>query len=95
MPPPVDVNSPPTQHSLESYVHQQPLSPSESYPIPDTGLPGADYTTFPYNYGSLSVEEKNESLVTTRNSLELLSSILNTETEPKPIKVIHFLGVLQ
>ncbi|KAK9265635.1 hypothetical protein L1049_021482 [Liquidambar formosana] len=79
-------NSPPMQYSLESYVHQQPLSPPERYPIPDMGSHSADLSNFPYNYGSLSVEEKKEFLVITRNSLEVLSSILNSETEPKPIK---------
>uniref|UniRef100_A0A6N2L3C9 VHS domain-containing protein n=1 Tax=Salix viminalis TaxID=40686 RepID=A0A6N2L3C9_SALVM len=86
-PPPVeDGSSFPMQYSLESYVHQEPLSPSGSYPIPDMGLHGADHNTLPYNFGGSSIEEKNEMLVTTRNSLELLSSILNAETEPKPIK---------
>ncbi|KAF9683019.1 hypothetical protein SADUNF_Sadunf05G0168700 [Salix dunnii] len=86
-PPPVeDGSSFPTQYSLESYVHQEPLSPHGSYPIPDTGLHGADRSTISYDFGGLSIEEKNETLVTTRNSLELLSSILNAETEPKPIK---------
>ncbi|ESR57074.1 hypothetical protein CICLE_v10023554mg [Citrus x clementina] len=91
VPPPVeDGNLPPTQYSLESYINQEPLSPSESYPIPETGLHGADRTSFAYNYGSLSVDEKKEFLVVTRNSLDLLSSILNTETEPKPIKDYEF-----
>ncbi|KAI9180693.1 hypothetical protein LWI28_007294 [Acer negundo] len=82
-----DGNMPTSQYTLESYVHQEPLSPSESYPFPNTGLQGADHTrSFVYNYGSLSVDEKKEVLVITRNSLDVLSSILNTETEPKPIK---------
>ncbi|KAJ6352262.1 hypothetical protein OIU76_001468 [Salix suchowensis] len=86
-PPPVeDGSSFPAQYSLESYVHQEPLSPLGSYPIPDTGLHGADRSTISYDFGGLSIEEKNETLVTARNSLELLSSILNAETEPKPIK---------
>lgn len=92
-PPPVeDGSSFPMQYSLESYVHQEPLSPPGNYPIPDMGLHGADHNTLPYNFGGLSIKEKNEMLVTTRNSLELLSSILKAETEPKPIKVIHFFG---
>ncbi|KAI9399030.1 hypothetical protein POPTR_002G038000v4 [Populus trichocarpa] len=86
-PPPVeDGSSFPMQYSLESYVHQEPLSPPGNYPIPDMGLHGADHNTLPYNFGGLSIKEKNEMLVTTRNSLELLSSILKAETEPKPIK---------
>ncbi|KAK2648749.1 hypothetical protein Ddye_016238 [Dipteronia dyeriana] len=81
-----DGNMPTSQYTLESYVHQEPMSPSESYPFPDTGLHGADHTSFAYDYGSLSVDDKKEVLVITRNSLDVLSSILNTETEPKPIK---------
>ncbi|KAJ6953062.1 hypothetical protein NC652_004908 [Populus alba x Populus x berolinensis] len=76
------------QYSLESYVNQEPLSPPGNYPIPDMGLHGADHYTLPYNFGGLSIKEKNEMLVTTRNSLELLSSILKAETEPKPIKQV-------
>ncbi|CAN1245037.1 TOM1-like protein 2 [Linum grandiflorum] len=75
-------NVAPVENSLESYF--QPMPPPGSYPVPDSGLPGLGQGTFPQNY--LSAEEKNEVLVTTRNSLELLSSILNAETEPKPIK---------
>ncbi|KDP26526.1 hypothetical protein JCGZ_17684 [Jatropha curcas] len=79
-------NSPPMNYSLESYIHQQPLSPPERYPDPETGFGSANHTTFGYNRGNLSVEQKNECLLTARSSLELLSSILNAETEPKPIK---------
>ncbi|XP_031251575.1 TOM1-like protein 2 [Pistacia vera] len=86
VPPPVeDGNMPPMQYSLESYVHQEPLSP-ESYPVPDTGLQSGDHGGLTYNFGSLSVDEKKEFLVITQNSLDLLSSLLNSETEPKPIK---------
>jgi len=76
------------EYSLESYVHQQPLSPPGTYPIPDTGMHDTDGTAFPLNYRNLSVEEKKEYLVITRNSLELLSSILDAETPQKPLKVI-------
>ncbi|XP_062148381.1 TOM1-like protein 2 [Alnus glutinosa] len=88
IPPPLvqEGNSPPMEYSLESYVHQQPLSPPGTYPIPDTGMHDTDGTAFPLNYRNLSVEEKKEYLVITRNSLELLSSILDAETEPKPLK---------
>ncbi|XP_021814784.1 TOM1-like protein 2 [Prunus avium] len=77
--------SPSMQSTLESYVHE-PLSPPERYPVPDTGLHGANHNDFAFNYQSLAVEEKREFLVVARNSLELLSSILNTETDPKPLK---------
>lgn len=64
-------------------MNEQLLSPPESYPIPDTGLRNHEHTT----YIGESIEEKKEFLVVTRNSLEILSSILNSEVEPKPIKV--------
>lgn len=87
MPPPEqEGDSYPIPYSLESYVHQQPMSPPETYPIPVTGMHDTDAPAFPLNYRNLSVEEKKEHLVITRNSLELLSSILNAETEPKPLK---------
>jgi len=93
IPPPLvqEGNSPPMEYSLESYVHQQPLSPPGTYPIPDTGMHDTDGTAFPLNYRNLSVEEKKEYLVITRNSLELLSSILDAEMEPKPLKVLLWL----
>lgn len=69
------------QYPLESHMNEQLLSPPESYPIPDTGLQNHDTT-----YIGESIEEKKEFLVVTRNSLEILSSILNSEVEPKPIK---------
>lgn len=83
VPPPVEDA---TAHTLESYVHQEPISPSGNHPFPDTGLQAVDHTSFAYNYRSLSGDEKKEVLVITRNSLDVLSSILNTEAEPKPIK---------
>ncbi|WCJ38315.1 ENTH/VHS/GAT family protein [Euphorbia peplus] len=79
-----DGNSP-MQRSLESYIDQQPLPPPERYPFPETDF-DANGAAFGYDVGNQSVEEKNEYLVTTRNSIELLSSILNAESEPKAIK---------
>ncbi|XP_055813146.1 TOM1-like protein 2 [Solanum dulcamara] len=70
------------QYPLESHMNEQLLSPPESYPIPDTGLQNHEHTT----YIGESIEEKKEFLVVTRNSLEILSSILNSDVEPKPIK---------
>lgn len=64
---------------------EEPMPPPERYPVPDTGFHDANDREFRYNY--LSVEEKKECLVVARNSLELLSSILNAETDPKPLKV--------
>ena len=67
------------------------MPPPEHYPVNNTGLHGTDHSTFAYDYGSLSVEQKKELFEVTRNSLEVLSSMLNTETEPKPTKVILLL----
>ncbi|KAL6214540.1 hypothetical protein ACLB2K_013972 [Fragaria x ananassa] len=75
--------SPSLQSTLESYM-EEPMPPPERYPVPDTGFHDANDREFRYNY--LSVEEKKECLVVARNSLELLSSILNAETDPKPLK---------
>ncbi|KAL6210711.1 hypothetical protein ACLB2K_015943 [Fragaria x ananassa] len=75
--------SPLLQSTLESYM-EEPVPPPERYPVPDTGFHDANDREFRYNY--LSVEEKKECLVVARNSLELLSSILNAETDPKPLK---------
>ncbi|XWS36434.1 hypothetical protein CRYUN_Cryun20dG0085800 [Craigia yunnanensis] len=80
-----DGNSPPLHHTLESYLEES-LPPSENYPFNNTGLHGTNHSTFAYDYGSLSVEQKKELFEVTRNSLEVLSSMLNTETEPKHIK---------
>ncbi|KAK6940659.1 VHS domain, partial [Dillenia turbinata] len=86
-------NTLPAGYSLESY--RQQMSPPEEYPIPDMDLHGADHTTYPFNYGSLSQEEKKEFLEITRNSAELLSSILNSEMEPKHIKDDLTLSMLE
>ncbi|XP_057965622.1 TOM1-like protein 2 [Malania oleifera] len=78
-----DGNSPVMQHSLESFVHQQPMS--SHIPIPGRDSHGEDHLNFPYNYAIPSVEEKKEFLVITRNSLELLSSMLNSGTEEEKL----------
>lgn len=70
---------------------EEPLPPPENYPVNNTGLHGSDLSTFAYNNGSLSVEQKKELFEVTRNSLEVLSSMLKTDTEPKPTKVILLL----
>lgn len=55
-------------------------------PAADTGLDGADHGGFVVNYGSLSAERKKETIEVTRNSLEVLSSMLNIETGAKPVQ---------
>ncbi|KAG4913241.1 hypothetical protein AAZX31_19G151000 [Glycine max] len=80
-------NSPPVPYASESYAHQYPVDPPERYPIPEAELHDIDDpAAFSSNYQHTSVEERKENLVVARNSLELLSSILNSEAEPKPLK---------
>lgn len=72
----------PEQYTLESYIgNEQMTSPPGQYPIPN-----ANDQTIQYNFGSLSVEDNKEFLVVTRNSLDLLSSILDSGTEPALVK---------
>ncbi|KAL8530296.1 hypothetical protein ACS0TY_007360 [Phlomoides rotata] len=80
---------PTTQYNLESYLGQQPLTPPERYPIPNTDAANEEDSTF-LSYGLQSTEEKKELLLVARNTLDILSSILNSDTEPKPIKVNVF-----
>ncbi|KAK6780654.1 hypothetical protein RDI58_022838 [Solanum bulbocastanum] len=79
------------QYPLESHMNEQLLSPPESYPIPDMGMQNHEQTS----YIGESIEEKKEFLVVTRNSLEILSSILNSDVEPKPIKDDLALSMLE
>ncbi|MCH85571.1 target of Myb protein 1-like, partial [Trifolium medium] len=78
-------NSPPIPYASESHA----LDPPERYPVPEAGLHALsldDSAAFFTDHQPASVEEKKEHLVVARNSLELLSSILNSEAEPKPLK---------
>ncbi|KAF7818426.1 TOM1-like protein 2 [Senna tora] len=79
-------NSAHMPYSTELFVPGDPLDPPGSYPIPDTGVHEMNGSAFSSNHLGLSAEEKKEHLVIARNSLELLSSILNSEAEPKPLK---------
>ncbi|MED6116571.1 hypothetical protein PIB30_101474 [Stylosanthes scabra] len=86
---PVDVgggSSPRVPHTLESYMQQQGLDPPSSYPVPEAGLVSMDDLAFFSGHQRMSTEEKKELLVVARNSLELLSSIINSEAEPKTLK---------
>ncbi|KAI3678802.1 hypothetical protein L6452_38105 [Arctium lappa] len=75
-------NSGPLYETMESLVYQQPLS---SRPLPDMDLMGIEDDISPFSYGGQSVEQKKELLVVSRNSLDLLSSILDSGMEPIPI----------
>jgi hypothetical protein len=86
-------NSPPIPYASESLAYQHPLDPPERYPVPEAGLHTLsldESATFFTDHQPTLVEEKKEHLVVARNSLELLSSILNSEAEPKPLKVNIF-----
>ncbi|KAL2934761.1 TOM1-like protein 2 [Bienertia sinuspersici] len=84
-----DGSLPPMHYSLESYVDEHAVSPPESYPVPGSESNGASDVMLPCNYGSLSVEQKKEFLEITRNSLEVLSSLLSSEVEPKVIEPLN------
>ncbi|KAL2321051.1 hypothetical protein Fmac_030020 [Flemingia macrophylla] len=80
-------NSQSLPYTSESNADQFPVAPPERYPIPEAELYEVDDpTAFSSNYQLLSIEEKKEHLVVARNSLELLSTILSSEAEPKPLK---------
>ncbi|XP_057798097.1 TOM1-like protein 2 [Salvia miltiorrhiza] len=76
---------PTVQRNLESYLGEQQLAPSEGHPIPNSGAANEEVPSF-ISYGFQSNEEKKEHLLVARNSLDILSSILNSDTEPKPVK---------
>lgn len=77
----------PEQYTLESYIgNEQMTSPPGQYPIPNANDP-----TTHYSFGSLSLEDNKEFLVVTRNSLDLLSSILDSGAEPELVKVKQLL----
>lgn len=91
-----DGNFSPMQYTLDSYINQEPISPPESYPIPPgSDLLGVDHINFQHSYGNQAVEENKECLVMTRNIVDLLSSILNSITEPKSVEVsnLYFLVI--
>ncbi|KAG5401202.1 hypothetical protein IGI04_015809 [Brassica rapa subsp. trilocularis] len=54
-----------------------------SYPVPNQEqASGDDDGLLDYNFGNLSIKDKKEQIEITRNSLELLSSMLSTEGKP-------------
>ncbi|ESQ36298.1 hypothetical protein EUTSA_v10007923mg [Eutrema salsugineum] len=71
------------QSSLESLLQRPvPVPPPGSYPVPNQEQARGDDDGLDYNFGNLSIKEKKEQIEITRNSLELLSSMLNTEGKP-------------
>ncbi|KAL2343895.1 hypothetical protein Fmac_005180 [Flemingia macrophylla] len=80
-------NSPFVLYTLESNANQYPVGLPEGYPIPKTKLYEVeDPTTFSSNYQLLSIDKKKDHLVVARNNLELFSTILSYEVNPKPLK---------
>lgn len=80
---PDGVNSASTFSSFERGIDDQEADLPDNYPFPILDNQSAD---FGYHGGALSVEERKEFLVVTRNSIEILSSLLNADTEQKPVK---------
>ncbi|KAF8083177.1 hypothetical protein N665_0790s0038 [Sinapis alba] len=72
------------QSSLGSLMQRPvPVPPPGSYPVPNQEQArGEDDGFLNYNFGNLSINDKKEQIEITRNSLELLSSMLNTEGKP-------------
>ncbi|CAN7036296.1 unnamed protein product [Brassica rapa subsp. trilocularis] len=73
------------QSSLESLMQRPvPVPPPGSYPVPNQVQARGDHDGggFDYNFGSLSIKDKKEQIEITRNSLELLSSMLNSDGKP-------------
>ncbi|KAL1202128.1 TOM1-like protein 2 [Cardamine amara subsp. amara] len=71
------------QSSLESLLQRPvPVPPPGSYPVPNQEQARGDDDGLDYNFGNLSIKDKKEQIEITRNSLELLSSMLNTEGKP-------------
>lgn len=80
-------------HSSESLAYEQPMPPPGRYPLPDLDLMSIEDDTSPYTYGIQPVEQKKELLLVGRNSLDLLSSILNSGMDPVPINVSHYTSI--
>ncbi|VVA90168.1 unnamed protein product [Arabis nemorensis] len=73
----------PGQSSLESLMQRPvPVPPPGSYPVPNQVQSRGVDEGLDYNFGNLSINDKKEQIEITRNSLELLSSMLNTEGKP-------------
>ncbi|XP_056858670.1 TOM1-like protein 2 [Raphanus sativus] len=75
------------QGSLGSLMQRPvPVPPPGSYPVRNQEVQArggdGDDGLLDYNFGNLSIKEKKEQIEITRNSLELLSSMLNTEGKP-------------
>ncbi|RZC68869.1 hypothetical protein C5167_033439 [Papaver somniferum] len=81
----VEPNSATPYSTLESELEQERLNPPERYPMPIMGMDTLEDTDIPYQNGGISEEGKKEFLEITRNSIEILSSMLN-EGELKPVE---------
>lgn len=81
------------QSSLETLMQRPvPVPPPGSYPVPNQQQArGDDGGGLDYNFGNLSIKDKKEQIEITRNSLELLSSMLNSEGKPNNTEVISLM----
>lgn len=71
--------------SLEGDFDEHASLPGE-YSLPSSGQQAIVVDSVPLQGVSISMEEKKELLVITRNSLDIMASLLNTATKEKPIK---------
>eukprot|EP00262_Sarcandra_glabra_P011110 TRINITY_DN26826_c0_g1_i1.p1 TRINITY_DN26826_c0_g1~~TRINITY_DN26826_c0_g1_i1.p1 ORF type:complete len:376 (-),score=87.15 TRINITY_DN26826_c0_g1_i1:77-1204(-) len=79
-----DENLAPAYFAMEPGVDQQPASLLERYPSFKMNQHAADQNAFASHGGILPVEERKEILIVTRNSIDLLSTMLNSETQQNP-----------
>ena len=82
------------QGSLGSLMQRPvPVPPPGSYPVSNQEQPRGDDDGLldDYNFGSLTIKDKKEQIEITRNSLELLSSMLSTEGKPNHTEVTSVL----
>lgn len=90
-----DVNFTPMHSTMESGADQQELPLPEGYPNSNIDQHDMDQHTLAYHVVPLSVEARKEFLVITRNCVEILSSLLNTESQQKPAKDDLTLSMLE
>ncbi|XP_031483484.1 TOM1-like protein 2 [Nymphaea colorata] len=71
---------------MEPLVDQSPTSLPPGYPAAGITQGGGEQIPFVHGNGILSTEQKKEELEIARNSIELLSSMLGSESKEGPIK---------
>ncbi|XP_077227594.1 ENTH/VHS/GAT family protein [Tasmannia lanceolata] len=84
-----------TFSSMELGVDQQPMPLPEEYPNSNMDAYNMDQIPLADHGFILTSEESKEILVVTRNSIDLLSSMVNPETQQQPVKDDLILSILE